>query len=292
MATAIPSERQLVIITGRSGVGKTSALHALEDAGVYCIDNIPIPLLLPLVDLFTNEAQHPIIAVCIDIRTLNLNKFEELPKMLASLRNTKHFDTRIIFLDADDKTLTRRFSTTRRRHPLGDGKLVLLEALAREEKLLEPLAMQANVTMNTSALSPHELNKKVVKYVLGGRQPPTILFQSFSYRNGIPEDADFVFDVRCLPNPYWIDKFRLLTGVDVEVKDFLHNQAQYTAMLTSLCTALDSWLTYFNSFDRGYINIAVGCTGGRHRSVAMIESLQKHFLPQYPELQVRHRELN
>ncbi len=282
---------QLVIISGRSGSGKSTALHLLEDEGFYCIDNLPVSLLPALVTQLRSEpsADGGRIAVCIDARnaTRNLSRFQELLQKLPA-----DVAVDVVYLDADDHTLIKRFSETRRRHPLSDASTPLGEAIARERALLEPIAMAAGLKIDTSALNVHELRGTLRARLLGrGGARLSLLFVSFGYKRGIPVDSDLVFDLRVLPNPHWQPALRPLTGRDREVIEFLEMQPEVDEMFDDIYAMLHKWLPRFVAGNRSYITVSLGCTGGQHRSVYLAERLAKAFLPDYKDVQIRHREL-
>ncbi len=283
---------QLIVISGRSGSGKSSALHLLEDEGFYCIDNLPVSLLPQLVRelLRDRDAARFRVAVCIDARnaTKDLSRFGELLQALPS-----EVRTEVLYLDADDHTLIKRFSETRRRHPLSDGHTALAEAISREKALLEPIAMAAGLTINTSVLNVHELRSTIRERLVGKNSTGmSVQFQSFGFKRGIPVDADLVFDLRVLPNPHWHPHLRPHTGCEPAVMAFLDEQPEVDEMFRDISEFLERWLPRFSANNRSYVTIALGCTGGQHRSVYMAERLARHFASQYKDIQVRHRELS
>ena len=284
---------KLIIISGRSGSGKSTALHVLEDLGFYCIDNLPIGLLFPL----TREAAAQAtpgrlskMAVSIDARNLSgeLANFEEIYRQL---RQTG-VSVEIIFLDADEQALLKRFHSTRRKHPLSNDKTSLREAIASEKKLLEPLSKLSDLYANTTGMSMYEL-RDVIKQRVAGRkdQELALLIQSFGFKHGVPLDSDYVFDVRCLPNPYWDPSLRKYTGLDQEVIDFLEKEISTGKMVNDLIAFLETWLPSFAASNRSYMTISIGCTGGQHRSVYVCEQLGRFFRQEYTNVQVRHTEL-
>ncbi|MFK7160984.1 RNase adapter RapZ [Marinospirillum sp. MEB164] len=281
---------QLVIISGRSGSGKSAALHALEDLGYYAIDNLPASLLMPL----AQQHQHQLsrLAVSIDARNLpsDLAAFPDLLQELALTGIQWH----LVYLNASAKTLMERFSATRRRHPLTrDGQLSLFEAIEEEQRLLDPLASLASTTFDTTRLSVHELRSCITQQVGSTKQQPTtLLFQSFGFKRGVPLDADLLFDVRCLPNPYWDVNLRELTGLDARVQQFLAAQEATQAMQASIRTFVETWLQPYIDSNRSYITVGIGCTGGQHRSVYLAEQLGRDFAPLHADVKVRHRDLS
>ena len=278
---------QLILITGLSGSGKSVALNVLEDRGFYCVDNLPAKLLPELVGFLTT-AGYERVALSIDVRSGAT--LAELPRHLAALRARDGIDARVLFLEAKDESLIKRFSETRRRHPLSDGGLTLPECIASERELLTEIAALAH-RVDTSDLSPNALRNWVKDFVGLAGSGLTLLFESFGYKNGIPLDADLVFDVRCLPNPHYDPQLRPLTGKDQAVIDFLGANADTQRMLDDIRRFVESWLPSFNRDNRSYLTVAIGCTGGRHRSVFFAEVLARHFRTQTRVL-IRHRELS
>lgn len=277
---------QLILITGLSGSGKSVALHVLEDSGFYHIDNLPARLLPDTVD-FMIAAGHSRAAISLELRAS-----KAVAELLATLAEFKRrgVDARMLFLEAKADTLIKRFSETRRRHPLSDDRLTLTECIERERALLSPLADAAH-RVDTSDLSPSALRSWVKDFMA---LPPTglaLLFESFGFKHGIPLDADLVFDVRCLPNPNYDPRLQPLTGRDPPVIEFLGANAQTAKMLADIQRFVDDWLPCFERDNRSYLTIAIGCTGGRHRSVYFVEKLAEHFREKARVL-VRHRELS
>lgn len=282
---------RLVVISGRSGSGKSTALHVLEDLGFTCIDNLPARLLPSLFDeLKAGENEITQIAVGIDARNL-LGKLDPLPHILEELEATG-VHCEVIFLDARTSVLLRRYSETRRRHPLSSRDVDLNQALAMEKELLDPIAIIASRQIDTTNLTLHQLRDVIKKHIAPDNLGVmAILFTSFGFKHGVPLDADFVFDVRSLPNPYWKPELRQHTGLDAPVIEFLESQTEVAAMLSDLIGFLTRWLPKFAETNRSYLTVAVGCTGGQHRSVYICNRLTEHFLNQYPNVQLRNREL-
>lgn len=283
---------KLVIVSGRSGSGKSTALHVLEDLGYYCIDNLPVGLLLALAkeSIRSNETRLNKVAVSIDARNLQ-SGIERFPEFYAECQR-HHIDTDIIFLDAHGDTLLQRFHATRRKHPLSDASRSLREAIEMESELLEPIATQADLNIDTSQLSIYEL-RDLIKVRVAGRktQDTALLFQSFGFKHGVPKDADFVFDVRCLPNPYWDPNLRGYTGLEEPVQTFLAAQPETKKMEEDLVGFLEYWIPQFKNSNRSYMTIAIGCTGGQHRSVYLCDRIGKHFHTLHENVQIRHKEL-
>lgn len=283
---------RLCIISGTSGAGKSVALHALEDIGFYCIDNLPLALLPAFAHevLVTEKRHYDSAAVGIDARNLAAD-LSDFPRMLAQLKESG-IETQVIFLNADDATLIRRFKETRRRHPLLDDGQPLVEAIGRERRWLEPIMSRADLIIDTTRTNVHQLRTRIQGQV--GQQSGqgiALLFQSFGYKHGVPVDADFVFDVRCLPNPYWEPRLRDLTGRDREVALFLEEHAEVDRMYAQVRDLLGEWLPHFCADNRACLAVAIGCTGGQHRSVYFAERLARHFRENHYKTLTQHREL-
>lgn len=276
---------QLVLVTGLSGSGKSVALHVLEDNGYYCVDNLPVSLLPETAKLLRADG-HERLAVSIDARSGSAIAL--VPGHLEALRSAG-IDVRTLFLDAKNDTLIKRFSETRRRHPLAGGDVTLDECLAGERELLAPVA-EIGQRIDTSGLHPNVLRNWILDLLHVDSGRTILLFESFGYKEGIPLDADLVFDVRCLPNPYYDPALRPLTGLDAEVIGYLEREPQVGRMLDDIRAFLDNWLPAYTHDNRSYLSAAIGCTGGRHRSVYFVERLAAHFRGKVPVV-VRHRQL-
>ncbi|MFT4634238.1 MAG: UPF0042 nucleotide-binding protein [Arenicella sp.] len=279
------------IISGTSGSGKTIALQALEDLGFYCIDNLPASLVPEMAArVLGNNTTHHNCAISIDSR--NQDFIGDLKESFGSLKSF-NIDTRVIFIDADDATLLKRYSETRRKHPLSDEHTSLIEAIHKERQLLKHLSTIADRKIDTSKTTPHEL-RTIIRddSEHGSDHSLTLLFQSFGFKYGNPTDADFMFDVRCLPNPHWNAELKLLTGLDQPVQDFLANKPVCTEMYQQIRNFVEYWLPHFINDNRNYITVGIGCTGGQHRSVYLTHLLKLHFSSQSNiQTLVRHREL-
>lgn len=277
-----------IIVSGRSGSGKTVALRALEDQGFYCVDNIPIKLIPDLLDQI--DSHYPGLAIGIDARNVT-HTVEEFDRLIGEIEASK-YELDVIFIDANDATLLKRFSETRRRHPLTAEGLSLSEAIKKEKKRLEPVTRYAQLVIDTTSKTPHQLCQVIVQRVLGEKSSHLSLqFTSFGFKNGAPNDADFVFDARCLPNPYWNEELRPFNGKDQPIIDFLESQPSAQEYYWQVKVFLQTWIPRFEEDNRNYLTVAIGCTGGQHRSVYLAEKLAKNFSQQYSSTQVRHREM-
>jgi len=284
---------KLVIISGRSGSGKSTALQALEDIGFYCIDNLPATLLPSLVEQMVGDSQHPEkVAISIDARNL-LSNLTQLPGILASLKEDhQHALFEVLYLDASEATLLKRYSSTRRKHPLSDDNRGLLESINLEQQLLEPIAKIADLRIDTTRLNLYDLRDSIKSRIAErSEQSLAVQFQSFGFKHGVPLDADIVYDVRVLPNPYWIPELRQYSGLDEPVIEFLSESAEVSEMQQHITQYLECWLPRFAANNRSYITVAIGCTGGHHRSVFLATRLASHFEKLMDNVHVRHREL-
>ncbi|VAX09856.1 RNase adapter protein RapZ [hydrothermal vent metagenome] len=284
---------KLIIISGLSGSGKSIALNVLEDLHYYCIDNLPAAMLPALADqlLSSGNMEREHIAVGIDARNTpaDLADFSNILKDLQS----RQLEIEIFFLEADTPTLIKRFSETRRRHPLSSDEVPLSEAIAQERSLLQPIAGEADLHMDTSRTNIHQLRELIHSRVnKDDHSQLSLLFESFGFKQGIPVDADFVFDVRCIPNPHWEPRLRSLTGRDPAVAEFLELHDDAVKMFDDIRHFLESWVPRFEADNRSYMTVAIGCTGGQHRSVYMVEKLAAWFKQQRPGILHRHRELS
>ena len=283
---------RIIIVSGLSGSGKTIALQTLEDLDYYCVDNLPFKLILPLAREITaaSDLLPPTVAVGVDARNF-IDELYQFPSTLTELR-ASDLRVDVLFLQADDEALLKRYSETRRRHPLALGDIPLREAIQQERRLLEPIIACADLIVDTSDTNLYQLRELIRARV---HETPgeamSLLFESFGFKNGVPADADFVFDVRCLPNPHWESQLRPLTGLDAAVIDFLGRQSDVGAMIADIGHFLEGWLPRFERSERSYLSVAIGCTGGQHRSVFVAEALARHFGGLRDYVMVRHREL-
>ncbi len=276
---------QLVIITGLSGSGKSIALKVLEDSGYYCVDNLPAQLLRETVDFLRNSGSQRV-AISIDVRSGS--SLVHLPELLEQMKSSD-LETHIVFLDAKAETLVKRYSETRRRHPLAKDDRTLVESIELERELLEKVGTLGH-RIDTSDLNPNALRNWVRDLLSLGDTGLVLLFQSFGFKHGIPLDADFVFDVRCLPNPHYDPQLRDFTGKDDNVIAFLETNNDVKQMVQHIRSFVERWLPCFVRDNRSYLTVAIGCTGGRHRSVYFAEQLAAHF-GETRQVLVRHREL-
>lgn len=276
---------QLFLISGLSGSGKSVALKALEDSGFYCVDNLPAELLTGLIDHLL-PAGYSNIAVSIDVRSAN--SVQRLPELILQLMQ-KDLAVHLLFLDAQSDTLVKRFSETRRLHPLNDGIRTLPECVSYERELLAEISNIGH-HIDTTELNANALRAWIKQFIKVDRTRLTLLFQSFGFKHGIPLDADLVFDVRCLPNPYYNPVLRPLTGCDAAVIEFLESTPSAQDMFDDIRNFVERWLPCFVADNRSYLTVAIGCTGGQHRSVYFAEKLARHF-EQQQQVLVRHREL-
>lgn len=283
---------RLVIVSGLSGSGKSVALNMLEDLGWFCIDNIPAGLLEALVahTLRDEEPTYRRLAVGIDARN-RTGELEGIPGLVRGLRRSG-LRCEVVYLHAEDHSLLRRYAETRRRHPLAAEGMSLGESIAAERTLLQPLADAADLVIDTTAMSVHAL-RDLIRQRIEDRKTGrlSILFESFGYKNGIPGDADFVFDARTLPNPYWEPALRPLTGLDPAVRGFLEAAPAVGDLLDDIVRFLEARIPLYEQHNRGYLTVAVGCTGGQHRSVYLVERLAEHFRARHPQVLARHNGL-
>jgi RNase adapter protein RapZ len=291
--TAEPAQPHLVVVSGLSGSGKSVALHTLEDLDYNCVDNLPAELLPAFVQSVTSGGDpHPRLAVGIDVRNRGID-LSQLPEWLSEVGKLGIHYT-LVYFDTRDEVLLKRYSETRRRHPLSHTGLALADALVLERQVLRPVRALADHVVDTSEINVHQLRRLIITQLSAGVRPGlSVLFESFAYKRGLPADADFVFDARCLPNPHWNASLRPLSGRDAAVRDHLEEQPEVRDYLQHVTAFLDHWLPSFESSTRSYVTIAFGCTGGRHRSVFLAERLARHCREQGREdVLTFHRELD
>jgi UPF0042 nucleotide-binding protein len=283
---------RLIIVSGLSGSGKSVALHLLEDIDFYCVDNIPAALLKPFIShtIRGTDDVYPRTAVGLDARN-RAKEIETVPVLVAELRRSG-INCEVLYLHASDEVLLKRYAETRRKHPLVSGEVSLREAIASERRLLEPITSAADLVIDTSNMGVHALRERIRERIDRRREGRlALMFESFGYKHGIPGDADFVFDVRSLPNPYWEHALRSLTGRDPAVIAYLAGHPSVGRLIAALVEFLTARIAEFAQANRSYLTIAVGCTGGQHRSVYIAERLAEHFRQSYPEVMTRHDSL-
>ncbi|MEZ8989153.1 RNase adapter RapZ [Vibrio breoganii] len=281
--------RQLVVVSGNSGGGKSVALRALEDIGYYCVDNLPVTLLSAFVDGLSPQQRK--VAVSIDIRNLPTN-----PSQVAAVLTTLDdaVQVTVLYLEANEETLVKRYSETRRIHPLSlvEDSRSLQQAIVEEKRLLSALKEQADLVIDSSKLSIHELSEMVRKRILGrDGQELVMVFQSFGFKHGLPSDVDYVFDVRFLPNPHWKPELRPLTGLDKPIQDYLFGFEDVVELKGQIQAFIERWLPSLEKNNRSYLTVAIGCTGGKHRSVFLTQQIGEYFLKQGQHVLIRHNEL-
>lgn len=291
-SAASSQDSSLIVISGLSGSGKSIALHTFEDLDYYCVDNLPAELLAEFVRGATcKDNLPPKLAVGIDVRNRNTD-LSKLPSWL-SQAGALGLDPKLVFFEAHDNILLKRYAETRRRHPLSHLGLALADAIALERRMLKPLRALADVIIDTSELNVHQMRRRVITELgLTSDRTVSLLFESFAYRRGVPADADFVFDARGLPNPHWDARLRPLSGRDREVREYLDTQADVNEYKTQVAAFLDNWLPRIQADTRSYVTVAFGCTGGRHRSVYLAETLAAHAREHgWRDVATYHREL-
>lgn len=281
---------KLVIISGLSGAGKTVALKQYEDLGYYCIDNLPLGLLGPLALRSQRNRDDARIAVGVDARA-NPREIARFPRIVARQR-ARGVECTVMFLTAQDDVIQRRYSETRRKHPLTDAKLSLAEAIQREREVLEPIVDIADVIIDTTNLNLHALREEIKLRQAEGPQKFSLVLMSFGFKHGLPDAADFVFDVRWMANPYWVPELKPLDGRNKKVAEFIEQDSAVPKMIHDIGVFLRAWLPKFEGQDRNYVTVAIGCTGGRHRSVYVVEQLAASFRGQYDPVVVKHKELS
>ena len=288
----MPGELRLIIVSGLSGSGKSVALHVLEDLGYYCIDNLPAGLLVAAVDEFRRDGSESSsrLAVGVDARN-HQDNLNVLPDLLRDLQ-AQGVSTDVIFLQASDEILLKRYGESRRRHPLAAVGTELRAAIEAERAILAEIELSADLVIDTSTISIYQL-ADIIRSRIDRRRTESlsVLVESFGFKFGIPADADFVFDLRSLPNPYWTLKLRGLTGLDEEVQDFLDQQEKYKAMYDDIGAFLERWVPHYRDASRGYMTVAIGCTGGQHRSVYMVEKIAARLRQLHDDVLTRHNAL-
>lgn len=292
MHTDIPSSNQIrvVVLTGLSGAGKTVALRAFEDLGFYCVDNLPTSLLPSLYRALVEGGRDLPRGIAVGVDVRSRGDLERLPDALSKLAEAGA-DAELAFLESSDAVLLKRYASSRRRHPLSEDGLSLVDAIAEERRRLRPLMAIANRTIDTSDSNVHQLRRRIATDYGAATGGLTLMFESFAYGRGLPPDCDFVFDARCLPNPHWDPRLRPFSGLDAPVREFLDGQGLVVQYVADIRQFLDTWLPRFESEDKGYLTVAIGCTGGRHRSVYIAEQLADHYRASRDQVLSFHREL-
>jgi UPF0042 nucleotide-binding protein len=280
----------MVVLTGLSGAGKTVALRAFEDLGFYCVDNLPTGLLPSLYRALTDGGRGELSGIAVGVDVRSQGDLERMPEALSRLAEAGA-EAELVFLESSDTVLLKRYAYTRRRHPLSDNGLSLRDALAEERRRLRPLLAIANRSIDTSETNVHQLRRRIATEYGAATPGLTLMFESFAYGRGLPPDCDFVFDARCLPNPHWDPRLRPFSGRDQPVREFLDGQQIVVEYLADVQRFLDAWLPRFESEDKGYLTVAIGCTGGRHRSVYLAERLAEHYRASREQVLTFHREL-
>ncbi len=284
------ADQHVIIVSGLSGGGKSTALNALEDLGYYCIDNLPAALLNKFAPQIKADPQlYEKVALGIDARARG-SDLKEIPAWMEQVNN-EGLNCELLFLSADRSTLIKRFSETRRCHPLTKGEQVLPDAITREMEMLEPLRERANWVIDSTDTNIHQLRRQVWNCVGPGIKGMTIVLESFAFKHGVPPDVDFVFDARNLPNPYWQTELRAFTGQDPRIREWLEQHEEVSRMAGDILTFLKDWLPGFEEAQRSYVTVGIGCTGGRHRSVYLVERLSESLRDHFPEVLADHREL-
>lgn len=287
---AVTSGQHVIVVSGLSGSGKSTALAALEDLGYYCADNLPAALLKEFGDhIRANPALYRRVALGVDARSRS-PELTTIPDWMDGLI-AQGLDCQLMFFTAEPGILLRRFSETRRRHPLTSDEDTLPAAIDKEQTLLDALRRRADWVMDTSQTNIHQLRRQVWKWVGGRGDAMTLVLESFAFKRGVPQDADFVFDARCLPNPHWVDELRPKTGQDQAVHDWLERDPAAEEMFGELRDFLTTWLPRFENAQRSYVTVGIGCTGGRHRSVYLVTRLEKALSGRFPQVLVEHRDL-
>ena len=282
--------QRLILVSGLSGSGKSTALRALEDQGCYCVDNLPAALLKDFAEQIGKYPElYSTVALGIDARSRD-PELGAIPNWLDT-RNKAGLHCQLLFLTADTKAIIKRFSETRRRHPLTNDQQALPQAIEKEKKLLEPLKLRSDWIIDTSDTNIHQLKRQVWNCLGGERDSMMVVLESFAYKRGIPQDVDFVFDARNLPNPYWVEELRDFSGLDNTVSEWLESNEAVDRMYTDIEQFLLHWLPDFRDDQRSYVTVGIGCTGGKHRSVYLADRLAKRLRSDFGRILIHHREL-
>jgi UPF0042 nucleotide-binding protein len=284
------TERHLVLVTGLSGGGKSTALRAIEDLGFYCVDNLPAALLPEFAaQIRAGATVYSRVALGIDARSPE-HDLSEIPAWLEGLSGSG-INCQMLFLDADSKAIIKRFSETRRRHPLTGDNSALPQAIERENTLLAGLRQRADWVIDTSDTNIHQLRRQVWKCIGAENESMTIVLESFAFKRGVPQDVDFIFDARILPNPHWVESLREFSGLDEPVRQWLEQDTAVVRMTRDVLGFLKNWLPEFRRSQRSYVTVGIGCTGGRHRSVYLVDRLAEGLGSEFGKVLIHHREL-
>ena len=282
--------QSLVLVTGLSGGGKSTALRALEDLGCYCVDNLPAALLPEFAQqIKLNPSRYSRVALGVDARSPG-HDLDEIPSWLDGL-SAAGLRCQLLFLTADANAIIKRFSETRRRHPLTGSETALPQAIEQEKRLLESLRSRADWVIDTSDTNIHQLRRQVWKCVGGENEAMTIVLESFAFKRGVPQDVDFIFDARILPNPHWVESLREMSGLDQPVREWLEQDQAVAGMFGDILQFLKRWLPEFRHSQRSYVTVGIGCTGGRHRSVYLVDRLAGGLGDEFGRVLIHHREL-
>jgi UPF0042 nucleotide-binding protein len=285
-----PTEQVLTLVTGLSGGGKSTALRALEDLGCYCVDNLPAALLPAFTrQILDKPRQYARVALGVDARSPGPD-LEMIPKWLED-QQVSRLERQLLFLTADTSAIIKRFSETRRRHPLTGSETALPQAIEQEKRLLESLRNRADWVIDTSDTNIHQLRRQVWKCVGGENEAMTIVLESFAFKRGVPQDVDFIFDARILPNPHWVESLREMSGLDQPVREWLEQDQAVAGMFGDILQFLKRWLPEFRHSQRSYVTVGIGCTGGRHRSVYLVDRLAGGLGDEFGRVLIHHREL-
>jgi len=284
------SPQSLVLVTGLSGGGKSTALRALEDLGCYCVDNLPAALLPEFAQqIKLNPSRYSRVALGVDARSPG-HDLEEIPSWLDGL-SAAGLQCQLLFLTADANAIIKRFSETRRRHPLTSDQHSLPQAIEREQRLLGSLREKADWVIDTSDINIHQLRRQVWKCAGSENETMTVVLESFAFKRGVPQDVDFIFDARILPNPHWVESLREFSGLDRPVREWLEQDEAVEGMLKDIFRFLKTWLPEFQRSQRSYVTVGIGCTGGRHRSVYLVDRLAAGLGLEFGQVLIHHREL-
>ncbi len=282
--------QKLILVSGLSGGGKSTALRALEDQGCYCVDNLPAALLREFANqIKLNPERYSRVALGVDARSPGKD-LKEIPRWLEE-QSLAGLDWQLLFLIADVKSIIKRFSETRRRHPLTSDQISLPQAIEQEKSLLDSLRQKANWVIDTSDTNIHQLRRQVWNCAGNENTSMTIVLESFAFKRGVPQDVDFIFDARILPNPHWVDGLREYTGMDQPVRDWLEQDEAVKGMFTDILNFLKTWLPEFRHSQRSYVTVGIGCTGGQHRSVYLVDRLARGLGTEFGQVLIHHREM-